>query len=75
VEPVIFYQTVQEKKVQVDLAYYDAVIFSSSSTITSFFEIYPDYPQHLFFYVSGAMTHAKLLEYGVPESKILTYKL
>jgi len=75
VEPVVFYKTIKVEKPEVDITTYDAIIFSSASTISSFFEIYKDLPENLFFYVSGNMTHAKLLEYGISEQKILTYKL
>ncbi|MCK5834534.1 MAG: uroporphyrinogen-III C-methyltransferase [Lentisphaeria bacterium] len=75
VEPVVFYKTIKVEKPEVDITTYDAIIFSSASTITSFFEIYTDLPESLFFYVSGNMTRAKLLEYGISEHKILTYNL
>ena len=75
VEPVVFYETVKVEKPEVDITTYDAIIFSSASTISSFFEIYTDLPGNLFFYVSGNMTRAKLLEYGISEHKISTYSL
>ncbi|MCP4050942.1 MAG: uroporphyrinogen-III C-methyltransferase [bacterium] len=60
----VIYKTEQLKQPVVDLQEFTGIIFSSSSTVDAFLEIYREIPQHLVLYVYGEYTKNTLNQKG-----------
>lgn len=54
-----------------DFNEFSGIIFTSPSTIDSFYKIYKRFPDHFIYYVLGVITMNKLLEYGIKEEVIV----
>jgi len=62
--PVITYTTSFVQHPQLDLTSFDGIVFSSPSTIDSFFELYHTIPNNLHCYVYGKHSEKRLKEKG-----------
>lgn len=72
VHAVPIYTTENIKQPLVDLTQFDGIVFSSTSTVESFFELYSCMPSHLIQFVYGEPTRRALLQRGVPETSIIS---
>jgi len=65
VETVVVYRTVDKKQPRLRLQRFSAIVFSSPSTVKSFFRIYKSIPKSMVVYVYGKHTAATLKGYHV----------
>lgn len=75
VKPLILYRTLSIKRDMIDLSGFDAIVFSSPSTVDAFFSMYTVIPSHLLIYVHGPMTAVSLTRYGVPNEEIINVQI
>lgn len=71
VHAVPIYTTENIRQPLVDLTQFDGIVFSSTSTVESFFELYHALPSHMISFVYGEPTRRALLQRGVPETSII----
>lgn len=72
VHAVPIYTTENIKQPLVDLTCFDGVVFSSTSTVESFFELYSGTPSHMIHFVYGEPTRRALLQRDVPATTIIS---
>ena len=65
IEALITYHTEYAAQPKLELDGYIGVVFTSGSTVESFFALYQHFPQHLIAYVCGAQTERCARKYGV----------
>ena len=75
IQPLPVYQTNPVSQPKVDLSGFSAIVFSSPSTVDSFFRIYETISDHCAIYVYGKFTRQKLLSCGVVAEVIMTIPL
>ena len=64
VEKKIIYKTKTKTQPKLDLSDFSGIVFSSSSTVKAFFDIYNEIPKELVIYVYGKHTEGELLKKG-----------
>ncbi len=72
VEAVAIYTTEMRKQPAIDLDNFDTIVFTSPSTVDSFFSIYETVPSHLLIHVYGQFTFKRLVQNGVAPEVIIT---
>jgi uroporphyrinogen III methyltransferase/synthase len=72
IDAVTIYRTVFVDQPTVDLTLFDAVVFSSPSTVESFFRMYTAIPSGCAVYVFGQVTSRKAIEHGISPEVIIT---
>ena len=64
VRPFVCYATLKKRQPPLDLSFFSGILFSSPSTVDSFFDIYDSIPGHVVCYHYGIKTKQKLIEKG-----------
>ncbi len=72
IQPVPVYHTRPVHQKCIDLNNYHGIVFSSSSTVQAFFQLYNSVPDHIAAFVYGKPTVEKLRKNGFSESRIIT---
>ena len=75
VKPLIVYKTRARIQKPIDLKNFSTIVFTSPSTVDSFFKIYSKVPLHLLCLVMGHTTKKRLIDYGVAKEKIAIHEL